>query len=432
MARAAAPLPLPPLSAREPRHVCDRSVEDLEAAVRQVPVRRPAAQARPAGAPQTARGLLEVNRALIEEKKEKKALQRQSSREEFERLLERNRATTESEKSRALTRRIAERELAQCYKSKIGEKEKTRTHAYSEKLANATSSEHWPFNEGETIDRVRGEKGRALQQEMRGYLQEQRRQHPPRAEFDPLVAHNPTKVPIIQYPVSPRQGLPAIAQPPLESQATSLHWDPGKDSHLSGHPRFLQRAAKPSGRRPQSDAAALAARTLEEKVAQTKRELEATSARLVAQQLDSQDSLMVNDALKYDKDRSKAAERRRNAEFQRRQMEEKQHKAMQEAAEAKGKCVGYWGPEEKPLQDSSVARVHCGELIQQMEVDHQRRNLQRGVSLREEKKILSNALQEMVKDRSMDQQRAREERSVLTTTWGNQRKILEAKRRVAP
>lgn len=437
MARAGPPPPLPPLSAREPSarvyDVCDMSIADMEAAVRPLPLRRPALQARPSGAPQTARGLLEVNRRLIEEKKERKAMQRKSSREDFERLVERNRASTETERSQALTKRIAQRELAQYYKSKIGEKEKSRANAYTEKLANATSHEHWPFNEGENINKERGEKGRALQQEMRGFLEEQRRTKPPRAEFDPLVAHNPAKAgPSVQYTVSPRQGLPAIAQAPAKSQATSLQWDPAKDSHISGHPRFLQRAAKPSGRRPQSDAEAFAARTLEDKVAQTKQELEAISSRLAAEQLDSQDSLLVNDALKYDKDRAKAFELRRNAEFQQKQMEEKKARSRQEVSDGKGKCVGYWGPEEKPLRDSSIDRVHCSELIQQMEVDHQRKSLERGVNIREERKILSNALQEMAKDRSREHRRAQEEKSVLTQTWGNQQKILEAKRRLAP
>jgi hypothetical protein len=411
---------LPPLSAREPSrsNVDDMSIADMEKALAGNPRRR---VVKDGDAPQTARAILQVNRELIEEKKQRKAIQRNNSREEFDRLLEANQRVIEDQRSQAITRRSAQREMAHYYKSKICEKEEKKANAYNEKLASASSNLYWPFREGETVSKEREAKAKVLHEEMQGFMAQQRQANPPRQEFDPLVAHNTVKAGYsLQYPVSPRDGLPALGSP-----ADAKTWDPAKESHISGHPRFL-RKDNLNGRRKNQET--LAAKTLEQRVLQTKQELEARASALRAEQQEWEEGMLVNDAIKYDRDKAKAIERRRNKDYLLSQMEEKKTVRKQEHDSEMGKYVGYWGPEEKPLQDVSVRRDHCSDLIKQMEVDQKRKTMERNTAVREEKKLLKNAMTELVRDRMRDRRKAQEEKSVLTSTWGNQEKIIQAKR----
>merc|ERR1719399_2238266 len=94
------------------------------------PTLRPADRIRGQGAPQTARALMEENRQLVLEKQQRKALERQSSREFVEKLLADDRVVNEADKARDIGRRVAQRGLAQYYKAKIAEREAERSIAY--------------------------------------------------------------------------------------------------------------------------------------------------------------------------------------------------------------------------------------------------------------------------------------------------------------
>merc|ERR1719204_2937193 len=111
--------------------------------------------ARAAREPHTARALLEENRQLIAEKRERRALQRKTSREEFDKLVVHDQMSIAGEKAREQDRRHAHRELAEQYKEEISGHKQTKCSAYEAKRVGGSEIQYFPFVEGETIDQDR-------------------------------------------------------------------------------------------------------------------------------------------------------------------------------------------------------------------------------------------------------------------------------------
>lgn len=374
------------MSMPTPRDVGDMSIQEMESVLREKFHKRLPETVRANDGPQTARGILEENKKLIADQQERRSAARKNSRDEFDKLVVQDRLTTEGEKARVMSRRQAQRELANYYKEKIGEKEKAKANEYSNKKDNGVAIQYFPFIEGETIDKNRAAKSANMREEMRDFLQQQRDLKPPR----PDAKNNDA----IESPVE-----------------------------LAMNPRFLSRAHPHMSRRLQDGHVR---KTLEDKVRTTKAELEAAAQQREMERQQWEESLLVNDALRYDKDQAKMAEKKRTAQFLLNQMEEHKHQAAREHTEKRTERPAYWGPEEKQPQPAEIHRDHCKDIIQQMEVVQNRRLNSRSRRLRQERQIVDNGLAEMSQDREKERTKANRHREVLTTTWQSQQKIRQA------
>lgn len=416
------------------------SIEEMESALRKFSGRRPPISepgSRPGGAPYTARSLLEDNKRLIAEKEERRALEKQHSREFVEAVLAQDRVTTEGDKAREITRRNAQRELAKYYKTKIAEKEMAKAEAYQEKVKSGAEIHYFPFVEGENITRSRQAQSHKQREEMRSFLKQQREANPPRMDsllYDVDHEYNH------KYPEMPHNGIRANSMPPptgggaLASTAVPVPPggppdDAGEDvaPHMARPPRFLSRAHEHMSRRLHDDHVRKA---LEDKVRQTKDELEAAKVKRQSEAAQLEDGILVNDALRYDSRVAKAADRRKNAEFLQSQMRERKSKMDDEAKERRAEPAGYWGPEEKEMQDEDMHRVHCHDLITQMEVNQSRRLDSRHRRLRQERRLVDNSMAAMSMDRDKERQKYLQHREVLTTTWQSQQRIRDAMTRI--
>jgi len=383
------------------------SIGEMERSLAHRPTRRIPEQARDGHAPQTARALLEENRQLIQEKQERKALARKNSREFVEKLLAQDRLTTEGDRAKDIGRRHAQRELAQYYKAEIAEKERARAGKYRSKVDSGVEIQYFPFVEGETIDRRREEKSATMREEMRSFLGKQREKHPPRA--DSLLAETSLEH-AVHYGGEDAAGGGAL---------------PGEDvaPHLTRHPRFLSRAQEHHSRRLHD---AHVRKALEDKVMQTRQDLENLSRRRQAEHREWEEGMQVNDAVRADICNAKAAERKSHAAYLKQQMEERQHREQRDTSEKRAGVIGYYGPEEKELQGTELHQDHCAELIRQMDVDSRRRAESRGARLRQEQRLVDNGLAEMSRDRQKERLKNMLHREVLTTTWKSQQKIKQA------
>jgi hypothetical protein len=408
-----------PATAREStwaRDVKGMSIEEMESELAQKSSKRvPEASSNNAHAPHTARTLLEENKQLIEEKQKKKALARKSSREEFERLIARDRLSAESDKANEQSRKQAHIQLANTYKEKIGKREQAKADAYTAKIKDGIDIQYFPWVEGETIDKHREAKTSQLREEMREHMKKQREERP--ARMDPLQADcRPGHT--ILYPTG--QGIPEEFCSAVPSKQ-----DDEFSPYMAKNPRFLSRAQEHMSRRLHDDHVRKA---LEDKVSQSMAELEGFQKQRQAEVQAWEEGLMVTDALRYDRDRAKAAERRRNAEFLERQMHENEAKQKDAKKDYRARDGGYWGPEEKALQSGDLHRDHCADLIKQMEVDQLRKISSRQQRLKQEKRLIDNSIEEMAQDRQKQKVKAVQVRQVLTTTWKSQVKIRQAKK----
>jgi len=192
---------------------------------------------------------------------------------------------------------------------------------------------------------------------------------------------------------------------------------------MGRHPRFLSRAREHMSRRLHD---VHVRKALEDKVEQTRAELEAQSRRRQAELRQWEEGMLVNDALRYDSSQAKATERRKHADFLRSQITERRGRQDQEHQDQHAEIAGYYGPEEKEVQDMGLHREHCSDLIKQMEVDKQRRSSSRNQRLRQERRLIDNCLAEMAQDRDKERHKTVQHREVLTTTWKSQQKIKRA------
>lgn len=361
--------------------------------------------------PQTARALLEVNKALVEAKKEELAFKRQRSREFIETLLEGDEKKAQADKAKDASRRLAQQELAKYYKSKIAEKEEAKSQAYKNKVEAGAGGVYFPYVEGEHINQTRKAQQQLMRDEMRGFLQNKERA---------LQSGSRTQTPRTareKRDITPNVGEERQVRHGLDS------------SGLLGdkQPAFLKRPTEHMSRRIQDDHVRKA---LEDKVQRTKDELEALTR---ARQLEAQqweEGMMVNDALRYDASQSKVLDRHKNAQFLKAQIEERKNKREREKQEYRANYVGYWGPEDKEAPDTSLHIQHNRQLIQQMEVNQNRRLHDRQRNLAQERQVIDNSLAEISQDRDAERQKFVLHREVLTTTWDSQQKIREVMNRI--
>lgn len=334
-----------------------------------------------------------------------KDLARQDSRECFEKLLAQDRVSSEGDKARDIGRRQAQRELAQYYKAEIAQKEQKKAKEYSSKVQSGVEIQYFPFVEGETINKNREAKSAKMREEMRSFFDRQREQKPPRV--DTLLAETS-----LEHQVRYGGGADGSVVP-------------GDDvaPHMNRHPRFLSRAREHMSRRLHD---AHVRQALEDKVLQTKQELEQLSARKQAEREQWEDGMQVNDALRTDVGQAKASERRKHADYLKSQMEERKRREQRDRDDWHSSVIGYYGPEEKELQGSDMHRDHCTDLIKQMEVDNMRRASSRNARLRQERRLIDNCMAEMSQDRAKEKQKQQLHKEVLTTTWKSQQKIKDA------
>lgn len=380
--------------------------------------RRPPDHQRGNNAPKMARQLLEENKYLAQEKQQTMAMERKNSREFVDALLAKDRKTTESDKALEVNRRKSQRQLAQYYKTKIAEKEMTKANAYQLKLESNVADQHFPFVEGENIDKNRKDQAATMRSEMRTFLHTQRTANPPRTDSllrDMRVDH------IHKYNLHGTSDTVDSDEPlvPLSGDEVA--------PHMARYPRFLSRAREHMSRRLHDEHVKIA---LDDKVSQTKFDLDTLREKRENEVRQWEDGMLANDALRDDMKNAKSVERRRVAQFLKIQMKERSRKDRVDLEEKRAEPIGYWGPEEKELQSDELHRSHCGDLIKQMQVNQQRRLDERNQRLRQERRLIDNSVAEMSQDRQKERLKAAQHKEVLTTTWKSQQKIRHAQEAV--
>lgn len=357
----------------------------------------------------SARELLEENKQLIEEKKEQKALARKNSREMVQKLIEEDRMKSEGLKATVQSRRSMLKDLAQQYKASIAEKEQQRAALKASKRGPPVS--YFPFVEGETIA-----KDTRVDNILLYPVQ-------PKATPQSTMQSQTMEEPLflVEAPLTPEvQHGDAIPEAEMKLVDETC-------PHMQRHPVFLTKARDHKSRRLYDDHVR---RTLEEKVEQTKIELAQLARKRQEEVQTLEDSMLVADALRHDGTTAKADARRRHAMFLKEQMQEQQTRREEEKANKKKETAGYWGPEDKPTQASQSHRNHCHDLIKQMEVDQNRRLVDRTMRLRQEKQIVNNCLAQMEQDREMEKQKIKQHREVLVTTWKSQLQLREVMKNI--
>eukprot|EP00929_Paragymnodinium_shiwhaense_P007986 TRINITY_DN111905_c0_g1_i1.p1 TRINITY_DN111905_c0_g1~~TRINITY_DN111905_c0_g1_i1.p1 ORF type:complete len:480 (+),score=152.95 TRINITY_DN111905_c0_g1_i1:53-1441(+) len=419
------------------KSIRDMSLAEMEKALQKYSKKRPD-QNQLNNAPQTARALLEENKRLIEEKKARKALERKNSREFTESLLANDRSNNETDKARDIGRRQAQKELAQYYKAQIAKKQASKESEYQRKLDAGGDVAFFPFVEGENITKTRVEQCKIEAEEMRAFLARQLYDNPPR--IDPLLQDVDTNY-THKYPHMPpgggtkKRAKSSDARHVVDPQELkgsagivpeSLIGDEVAP-HMQRYPRFLSRAREHMSRRLHDEHVRKA---LEEKVLETKRRLESEATKRAVEMKQADDGTLVNDALRYDSGKAKADERLRNAEYLKKQMNEKKGKLQAEKQERE-RPGGYWGPDNKPSEDVAAQNKElCGDLITQMHVNQHRRLDSRCRRLRQERRLIDNCMAEMSQDRQRDRQKHQQHREVLVQTWESQQKIRKAMEKV--
>mmetsp|Transcript_90025 Transcript_90025/g.179011 ORF Transcript_90025/g.179011 Transcript_90025/m.179011 type:complete len:432 (+) Transcript_90025:39-1334(+) len=406
----------------------DMSVADMEQALTQRPMRRMQERVRHVSAPQTARGLLEENKQLIQEKLERKGLEKKHSREYFDRMAQENRTIMDRDKAKTMSRRSEHQQLAQHYKSKMAEKERLKANEYNSKLQDGVQIQFFPFVEGDNINRNRETQNQQMREEMRSFLQTQRDKRPPRTDMLMVETSNENA---IKYPEMPFQRSIGSSLPRRgDSSATQPDASTGPGDavapHMSRHPRFLSRARDHMSRQLHDNHIR---KVLDDKVQATRAELEAQAQKNQDDLRDWHEGLLVHDALRYDNGRARAAENRRVQDVLRNQMKESEDRRKREHQDIYG-TVGYFGPEEKEVQPQDMHTELCSDLIQQMQVNQQRRSYDRDQKLRQEKRLIDNGIAEMAQDRHVQRHKAKQHKDVLTATWNSQQKIKSANKAV--
>lgn len=378
-------------------------------------------------APQTARNILEENKRLSQEKVKTKQLQRQLSKDTNELALATERRSTETEKAKDIHRLQTKRDLADHYRGKIFEKESEKANEYTRKVDGGGDIQFFPFVEGEEIKKSRELQSEKMRQEMQSFLAQQRKQQTPRAN-GMLEAFGGTR---LLYPVAPGSVVPMEGKAPIALEPHSARSEPPPQSHeevaphMQRHPRFLSRAREHMSRRLHDTHVRT---VLEEKVRQTKEELQARKAILEAERRQVDEGLGVMDSLRNDKRQYTAAARKHHQEYLKHQIQEKNAFATSEQNEFRAQPAGYWGPDDKPPQHDEANQLLRKDLVKQIEVDVHRRADEKTRRLRLEKRLVDNCMAEMSQDREKDKHKYAQHRDVLVTTWESQQKIRNAMR----
>ncbi|CAE7304829.1 unnamed protein product, partial [Symbiodinium sp. CCMP2592] len=405
-----------PQTPRSSNRAQEMSISDMESKL----LPRPLKGGRHGSLPMSARELLEDNKQLILEKKEQKALARKNSRELVQKLIEEDRVKSEGIKATDQSKRSMQRELAQQYKAAIEKKEAQRA-AVKAAASQGQHISYFPFVEGETIAKGRAAKSAVLREEMQGFLQQQRQKQPPRN--DALIKDTRADN-VLLYSIRPNATVPVSRKEKMdvEVEETDMKLVDESGAHMARHPLFLTKSRDHMSRRLYDEHVR---RALEDKVEQTKVEL-ATLAKKRQDEINMlEDSMLVADALRHDGTTAKADARRRHALFLKDQIEEQRQRRRAEKESKRIEAAGYWGPEEKPTQTVETHRSHCQDLIKQMEVDQNRRLIDRSMRLRQEQQIVNNCMVQMEQDRELERQKVAQHRDVLVTTWQSQVQLRE-------
>lgn len=359
--------------------------------------------------PYTARSLLEENQRLAALKSENKKLDRKASKELVDEMLNHDQQNEEYERKKQLKRRETHQALAQKYRAAIVKNELAQAEEYSKKQASGPGEVFFPFTEGETVERYRQAQNSMLRSDMQDYMREQSEKCPPR--YDELMASVSHQ----------HQHLYAASG----SNATSKpHGQPRVAPHIGGkHPLFLSRNRQHMSRRKNDSHVTQA---MDDKVELFKTQIEQLAADKHKEVQQHEEGLMINDALRYDNALMKAVERKKTQEFLKAQIAERDARIEQEKKEQRAACCGYFGPEEKNLQQPEVHEDHCRTLISQMATDQHRRIDVKYHQLQEEKQIVNNTMHVMATDRAKAVEKAARQKEILTKSWKNQKKIRTA------
>lgn len=407
-------------SERIDRTVGKMSTIDMEAALAKR-IKRPSPQNSPggreAGALHTARAVLEENKRLIDERKERQAEERKQTKDFVAELIAQDQKTVVNDKAKELGRRKTHRELAGHYQEMIAEKEAKRAAEYAAKVRGGVEIQYFPFVEGENIDKNRKAQCARMRDEMRAFVQKQHEENPPRV--DQLLEDTRCEHKVL-YPLAPNDRTAASASAMMQENAEVVIGGDEIAPHMAQHPRFLTRARDHMSRRLHD---AHVRKALEQKVETTKIELDAANRNRLEESKRWNENFIVGDAMRYDNTQAKAKDRKDNQAYVLMQIEEKRRHEEEAKCQRETEVPGYWGPDEKGLQAAHVTTTHCEELIKQMAVDQHRRLDSRNRRLRQERRLIDNSMAEMAMDRERDKHKQSLQREVLTTTWKSQRRI---------
>jgi len=353
-------------------------------------------------------------------------LQKQSSREYFDQMAQENRTFMDRDKAKMMSRRSAQRELAQHYKSKMAEKEELKANEYSSKLQDGVQIQFFPFVEGDNINKNRETQNLQMREEMRSFLQTQQEKHPPRTDMLMVETSNENAIKYPEMPVQRSSGSSQPGRKGVSQPDVSMMQGDAIAPHMSRHPRFLSRAREHTSRQLHDNHIR---KVLADKVQATKAELEAQAQKNHDDLRDWHEGLLVHDAMRYDNGRARVAENQRVQDVLRHQMRESEERRKSEHADIFG-SIGYFGPEEKEVQQPEMHTELCSDLIQQMQVNQQRRSYDRDLKLRQERRLIDNGIAEMAQDRHMQRHKAQQHKDVLTATWNSQQKIKSASKAV--
>merc|ERR1719311_1259397 len=363
------------------------------------------------GGAQTAFEVLQENQQLAENKRQERRILRQNSRELIDQIMERDRAVVEKDKSRHRNRRELHTQLATGYKAAIVDRE-SEDQLREERKQKDRQEEYFPYVEGETFLKYRQAQREMLSGETRDFLEEQRKQHPPRA--DSLLA-SVEKEHRFHYPADGADILPS------EEHC-------GVGSHIGGkHPRFLTRASMHMCRRTNDDHVKKA---LQDKTEITQKELMDSARKSHKLNEEMKEGVKINDALHYAQGVKEAQNRQRNALYVKSQIEDRQARKQQEIVEMRKADAGYYGPDEKVPVGSEVYTEHCRHVVGQMAVDKQRKALERDRRVMQEKAIVSNAMRELRDDRACEEEKRQHHQQALVATWASQQQIRQAAGRI--
>ncbi|CAE7931073.1 unnamed protein product, partial [Symbiodinium necroappetens] len=402
-----------PQTPRSSNRAQEMSISDMESKL----LPRPLKGGRHGSLPMSARELLEDNKQLILEKKEQKALARKNSRELVQKLIEEDRVKSEGIKATDQSKRSMQRELAQQYKAAIENKEAQRA-AVKAAASQGQHISYFPFVEGETIAKGRAAKSAVLREEMPKLIA---------IVNIPFVANLEKRM--------KNSGEDALIKDGAMQHACcrvlascSVVMRLFQDRLLTiFRPRYLCRErhwARITFAVPLY-VKSLTKEKMDVAVEQTKMEL-ATLAKKRQDEIHMlEDSMLVADALRHDGTTAKADARRRHALFLKDQIEEQRQRRRAEKESKRIEAAGYWGPEEKPTHTVETHRSHCQDLIKQMEVDQNRRLIDRSMRLRQEQQIVNNCMVQMEQDRELERQKVAQHRDVLVTTWQSQVQLRE-------
>jgi hypothetical protein len=369
---------------------------------------------KPTGAPQgmppiqgshTARTLLEENLRLSAMKNEVKKDERRHSKELVDEMLQRDQQNLESDRKKEQKRRDTQKALAQKYRTAILQKELAESQEYQKKQAEGTNEVFFPFTEGETVEQYRQAQSKMLKSELQAHLKEQSERQPVRQ--DSLMAsvsqHHQQF-----YGSDNKKGSQNVVPPYMGAKA----------------PHFLSRGREHVSRRINDGHVSEA---MDCKVEMIKTQLEQLAVDRHREARQHEEGLMINDALRYDNALQMAAERQKNAQYLKEQIAEREKRANMERKQQRGESCGYFGPEEKNLQNPDAHEDHCRYLISQMGTDQLRRIDEKHSRLQQEKQIVQNTMAVMAVDRQKAAAKTVRQKQVLVTTWNNQKKIRAAK-----